>query len=129
VTSSVSGNDVYCSCFRIFTLNCCALSALVRWRPSLLAAIVTQLVTQAAFFSGILPGATPNHNQAARRQPSRPEPAWHRRNTPVIQPRGIELVAVIAWLLTLRRADHEFISHRLPAKAPHDASRRKGKTG
>ena len=55
-----SGNDVYCSCFRIFTLSCCAWSMLVRWRPSPWAAVVTQLVTQAAhtqaaFLSGKLP--------------------------------------------------------------------------
>ncbi len=44
--TSVSGNDVNCSCFRIFTLICCAWSALVRWRPSPWAAVVTdQLVT------------------------------------------------------------------------------------
>jgi hypothetical protein len=45
VTSSVSGNDVYCSCFPIFTLSCCAWSVLVRWRPSPRAAVVTQFVT------------------------------------------------------------------------------------
>ncbi len=56
VISSVSGNDVYCSCFRIFTLSCCAWSVLVRWRPSPWPAVVTQLVTQAALFSGQLPG-------------------------------------------------------------------------
>ena len=54
--ASVSGNDVYCSCFRIFTLSCRAWSALVRWRPSPWAAVVTQLVTHAAFLSGKLPG-------------------------------------------------------------------------
>ena len=54
MTSSVSGNDVDCSCFRIFTLSCCAWSVLVRWRPPPWAAIVTQLVTQAAFLSGII---------------------------------------------------------------------------
>ena len=46
VTSSVSGNDIYRICFRIFALSCCTWSALVYWRPSLSAAIVTQLVTQ-----------------------------------------------------------------------------------
>ena len=56
VIASVSGNDVYCSCFRIFTLSCCAWSVLVRWCPSPWVAVVTQLVTQPAFFSGILPG-------------------------------------------------------------------------
>jgi hypothetical protein len=54
--ASVSVNDVYCLCFRIFTLSCCAWSALVRWRPSSPAAIVTQLVTEGAFFGGLLPG-------------------------------------------------------------------------
>jgi hypothetical protein len=54
VTSSVSGNDVYCTRFRIFTLSCCAWSVLVRWRPSPSAVVVTQLVTQAAFLSGII---------------------------------------------------------------------------
>src|SRR5215472_11386651 len=37
-------------------LSCCAWSVLVRWRPSPWAAVVTQLVTQPAFLSGILPG-------------------------------------------------------------------------
>ena len=37
-------------------MSCCAWSVLVRWRPSPRAAVVTQLVTQAAFFSDILPG-------------------------------------------------------------------------
>ncbi len=55
LTSSVSGNDVYCLCFRIFALSCRAWSTLVRLCPSPWAAVVTQLVTQAAFFSGILP--------------------------------------------------------------------------
>ena len=56
MTSSVSGNDVYRSCFRIFVLSCWAWSVLVRWCPSPSAAVVTQLVTQAAFFSGESPG-------------------------------------------------------------------------
>ncbi len=56
VTSSVSGNDICRLCFRIFTLSCCTWSALVRWRPSLSATIVTQLVTQAACCSGMLLG-------------------------------------------------------------------------
>ena len=47
LTSSVSGNAIYSSCFRIFTLSCCAWSVLVRWRPSPSAVVVTQLVTQA----------------------------------------------------------------------------------
>jgi hypothetical protein len=121
----VSGNDVYCSCFRIFTLNCCALSALVRWRPSLLAAIVTQLVTQAAFFSGILPGATPNHSQAARRQPPRPRALPGTvGNTPVIQPHGTKLTAVIAWLLTFAAPVMD-----LSRQNPTHAGPRKGKAG
>ncbi len=45
VTSSVSGNAIYRSRFRIFILKCCARSMHVRWRPSMSAAIVTQLVT------------------------------------------------------------------------------------
>jgi hypothetical protein len=44
------------ACFRIFTLNWCVSFTLVRWRPSLSAAIVTQLVTHTAFFSGMLSG-------------------------------------------------------------------------
>ena len=51
-----SGNVIYRLCFRIFTLNRCVLFALVRWCPSLPTAIVTQLVTRAAFFSGMLSG-------------------------------------------------------------------------
>lgn len=50
-----SGNDVYCLCFRIFILSCCAWSVAVHWRPSPWVVVVTQLVTQAAFFDGILP--------------------------------------------------------------------------
>jgi hypothetical protein len=42
----VSGIAIYRSCFRIFTLSCCAWSALVRWCPSLSDAIVTHLVTR-----------------------------------------------------------------------------------
>src|SRR4051794_25515724 len=53
--ASVSGNDVYCLCFRIFILSCCAWSVAVHWRPSPWVVVVTQLVTQAAFFDGILP--------------------------------------------------------------------------
>ena len=45
VTSSVSGNDIYRVRFRFFALNCCPWSILVRSRPLLSAAIVTQLVT------------------------------------------------------------------------------------
>ena len=41
---------------RIFTLNWFVSFTLVRWCPSLSAAIVTQLVTRAAFFSGMLSG-------------------------------------------------------------------------
>ena len=55
LTSSVSGNAICRSRFRIFSLSCSTLSMLVRWRPSLLTAIVTQLVTQAAFLISILP--------------------------------------------------------------------------
>jgi hypothetical protein len=36
-------------------LNCCLPFTLVRWRPSLSAAIVTQLVPHAAFLSGMMP--------------------------------------------------------------------------
>ena len=54
VTSSVSGNAIYRLCFRVFTLKCRVSFSLVRWCPSLSAAIVTRLVTHAAFFSGIL---------------------------------------------------------------------------
>lgn len=46
MTSSVSGNAIYRSCFRILALSCYARSTLVRWCPSLSAAIVTQLVTR-----------------------------------------------------------------------------------
>jgi hypothetical protein len=46
VTCSVLGNDVCRICFRFFALNCCPWSTLVRWRPLLSAAIVTQLVTR-----------------------------------------------------------------------------------
>jgi hypothetical protein len=56
LTSSVSGNAIHRLCFRIFTLNCCVSFTLVHWCPSLSAAIVTQLVTHAAFFSGMLSG-------------------------------------------------------------------------
>jgi hypothetical protein len=45
VTSSVSGNAIYGSCFRIFKVSCSVRSVLVRWCPSLSAAVVTQLVT------------------------------------------------------------------------------------
>jgi hypothetical protein len=45
VIASVSGNDVGRSCFRIIVLNCCPWSTLVRWCPSPLVGIVTQLVT------------------------------------------------------------------------------------
>ena len=44
--ASVSGNDVCRICFRFFTLSCCLWFTLVRWRPLLSAAIVTQLVTR-----------------------------------------------------------------------------------
>ena len=54
--ASVSGNAIYRLRFRIFTLNCCMSFTLVHWRPSLSAAIVTQLVTHTAFFSGMLSG-------------------------------------------------------------------------
>jgi len=56
VIASVSGNAIYPLCFRIFALNRCVPFTLVRWCPSLSAAIVTQLVTHAVFFSGMLPG-------------------------------------------------------------------------
>ena len=56
VTSSVSGNAICRLCVRIFTLNCFVPFTLVRWCLSLSAAIVTQLVTRAAFFSGMLSG-------------------------------------------------------------------------
>ena len=46
VTSSVSGNAIYHSCFRIFILSCDVSSACVHGRLSRSAAIVTQLVTQ-----------------------------------------------------------------------------------
>jgi hypothetical protein len=46
VTSSVSGNAMGRSCFRILVLSCCAWSTLVHWCPSPSAAIVTQLVTR-----------------------------------------------------------------------------------
>jgi hypothetical protein len=46
VTSSVSGNAICRSCFRILTLNFYVRSTLVRWCPSPSAAIVTQLVTR-----------------------------------------------------------------------------------
>jgi hypothetical protein len=46
VTASVSGNAICRACFRIFVLNCCVLSTLVRWCPSPAIAIVTQLVTR-----------------------------------------------------------------------------------
>jgi hypothetical protein len=55
-TSSLSGNAIYRLCFRISSLSCCVPFTLVRWCPSLSAAIVTQLVTHAAFFSGMLSG-------------------------------------------------------------------------
>jgi hypothetical protein len=47
VTSSVSGNAIYRSRFRIFALRYKTPSMLVRWCQSLQPAIVTQLVTQA----------------------------------------------------------------------------------
>ena len=43
---SVSGNAICRSCFRVFALSCYTRSTIVRWRPSLSAAIVTQLVTR-----------------------------------------------------------------------------------
>ncbi len=43
VIASVSGNDIYRICFRIFVLNCCPWSTLVRWRPVLANWIVNQL--------------------------------------------------------------------------------------
>jgi hypothetical protein len=45
-TASLSGNSLGCSCFHIFILSCCEWSVIVRWHPSLSAAIVTQLVTR-----------------------------------------------------------------------------------
>jgi hypothetical protein len=45
VTSSVSGNVAGCSCFRIMTVSCGALSADVHGRMPLLRAVVTRLVT------------------------------------------------------------------------------------
>lgn len=54
--ASVSRNDIYRLCFPIFTLSCCAWSALIRWCPSLAAAIVTHFVTQAGMSSGKLSG-------------------------------------------------------------------------
>jgi hypothetical protein len=56
MTSSLSGNATYRLCFRIFSLNRCVLFAPVRWCPSLCAAILTQLVTHAVFFGGMLSG-------------------------------------------------------------------------
>ena len=61
MTSSVSGNAIYCSCFRIFTLSCCVWSALVRWCPSLSAVIVTQLGTQLSIGHGGL--WSPQHDE------------------------------------------------------------------
>jgi hypothetical protein len=46
VTSSVSGNAIGHSFFRILLLNCYARSMLARWRPLMSAGIVTQLVTR-----------------------------------------------------------------------------------
>jgi hypothetical protein len=45
LTSSVSGNAIYRSCFRFSALSSCIWSTIVRWRPSLSVAVVTQLVT------------------------------------------------------------------------------------
>jgi hypothetical protein len=45
VTSSVSGNVVGCSCFRIMALSCGVLSADVHGRMPLVRAVVTRLVT------------------------------------------------------------------------------------
>lgn len=42
----MSGNAIYRLCFRNFALSCCTWSMLVRWRPLMSAAIVTQLVTR-----------------------------------------------------------------------------------
>jgi hypothetical protein len=50
------GNAIYRLCFRIFALNSGVPSIVVHWCPSLSAAIVIQLVTHAAFFSGMLSG-------------------------------------------------------------------------
>jgi hypothetical protein len=43
-----SGNDIYRSCFRIFSLSCYTWFTIVRWRPSPSSTIVTQLVTRLA---------------------------------------------------------------------------------
>jgi hypothetical protein len=50
VIPSVSGNDIRRSSFRIFSLSCCTRSILVHRCPLPSLVIVTQLVTQAAFF-------------------------------------------------------------------------------
>ena len=42
----MSGNDIYRSCFRIFSLSWHTWSTIIRWRPLLSAAIVTPLVTR-----------------------------------------------------------------------------------
>jgi hypothetical protein len=52
----VSGNAIYRLCFLIFALSSCVPFTLVRWCPSLSAAIVTRLVTHAMFFRGMLSG-------------------------------------------------------------------------
>ena len=46
LTSSVSGNSLRRSCFRIWAMGCWEWSVNVHWRPSLSAPIVTQLVTR-----------------------------------------------------------------------------------
>ena len=53
VTSSVSGNDIGRARFRIFFLSCCTWCTIVRWRPSLSAVIVTQLVTRLQALVGL----------------------------------------------------------------------------
>src|SRR5271170_6072967 len=69
VIASVSGNDIHRLRFRIFVLTCRTWFVLVRRCPSLSTAIVTQLVTHAALFSGILSGRTrPRLATAQRRQ-------------------------------------------------------------
>ena len=53
MTSSVSGNDIGRARFRIFFLSCCTWCTIVRWRPSLSAVIVTQLVTRLQALVGL----------------------------------------------------------------------------
>ena len=79
----MSGNDICHSRFHIFALICCAWSALVRWCPSLSAAIVTQLVTRLGarpdsgdVSASYLPRIVTAFDASFERESAAPQPRW-----------------------------------------------------